>query len=135
VERHKHKDDDQLGETQPQHKTYFWNHGFRGLVKRMWLPPHSVPFCRGENRWNTPPIAMIERKDGAPAWLAGLLRERDGAEETVGIVTRTGSEEELIGRSVGRGALPELNGPYLVYLDGMASSVSKRPQECARLGI
>ena len=81
------------------------------------------------------PIAMIERKDGTPGWLSGLLRERDGAEETVGIVTRTGSEEELIGRSVGSGALPELNGPYLVYLDGLASGISKRPQEFPGLWI
>src|ERR1700759_4288603 len=78
---------------------------------------------------------MIEREDGAPGWLSGLLRERDGAEETVSIVTRTGGKEELIGRSVGSGALPELNGPYLVYLYGMASSVSKRPQEFPGLWI
>lgn len=58
---------------------------------------------------------------------AGLFRERDGAEETVGIVTRTGGEEDLIGRSVGSSTLPEMNGPYLVYLDGMASDISKRP--------
>src|ERR1700756_873351 len=73
------------------------------------------------------PIAIIEREDGAPGWLSGLLRERDGAEETVGIVTRTGGKEELIGRSVGSSTLPELNGPYVVYLDGLASGISKRP--------
>ena len=67
--------------------------------------------------------------------LAGLFRERDGAEETVGIVTRTGGEEELIGRSVGSSTLAELNGPELVYLDRLATGVAKRPQELTRLWI
>ena len=67
--------------------------------------------------------------------LAGLFRERDGAEETIGIVTRAGGEEELIGRSVGGSTLTELNGPELVYLDRLASGIAKRPQEVTRLGI
>ena len=65
----------------------------------------------------------------------GLLRRGDGAKETVSIVSRTAGEEELIGRSVGGGTLAELNGPELVYLDGLASGVAKRPQELARVGI
>ena len=67
--------------------------------------------------------------------LAGLFRERYGAEETIGIVTRAGGEEELIGRSVGGSTLTELNGPKLVYLDWSAFVIAKRPQELARLGI
>src|SRR5271168_4608672 len=39
--------------------------------------------------------------------LAGLFRERDSAEETIGIVTRAGGEEELIGRSVGGSTLTD----------------------------
>ena len=49
---------------------------------------------------------------------AGLLRERDGAEETVDIVIRTGGKEELIDRSVCDSPLTELNGPDIVDLDG-----------------
>jgi hypothetical protein len=67
--------------------------------------------------------------------LAGLFREPDGAEETIGIVTRAGGEEELIGRSVGSSTLAELNGPELVYLDRLATGVAKRPQELTRLWI
>lgn len=75
------------------------------------------------------------RDDYQHTLLAGLLCDRDGAEETVGIVTRAGGEEELIGRSVGRCTLSELNSPYLVYLDGLALGISKRPQEFPRLWI
>ena len=64
--------------------------------------------------------------------LAGLFRERDGAEETVGIVARAGGEEELIGGSVRSSTLAELNGPELVYFDRLATGVAKRPQELTR---
>ena len=56
-----------------------------------------------------------------------LFPERDRAKETIGIVTRTGGEEELVGRSVGCSTLPELNGPKLIYLDWLAIGIEKRP--------
>jgi hypothetical protein len=64
-----------------------------------------------------------------------LFPECDRAKETIGIVTRTGGEEELVGRSVGSSTLPELNGPKLIDLDWLATGIEKRPQELACLGI
>src|SRR5258708_37109265 len=67
--------------------------------------------------------------------LAGLFRERDGAEETIGIVTGAGGEEELIGRSVGSSTLAELHGPNSVYLDWLPAGITKRPEELTCLRV
>jgi hypothetical protein len=70
------------------------------------------------------------------ARLAGELRsERDHTKQTIGIVIRTRSKEELVGRSVGTTALPELKGPNSVYLDWLPASIAKRPEELTRLRI
>ena len=64
-----------------------------------------------------------------------LLSERDYAKQTIGIVIRTGGKEELVGRSVGTTALPELKSPNSVYLDWLPASIAKRPEELTRLRI
>ena len=76
-----------------------------------------------------------ERTDVGTQLEIELFPERDRAKETIGIVARTGGEEELIERTVGSSTLPELNSPKLVYLDWSAFVIAKRPKELTRLGI
>src|ERR1700722_18418280 len=64
-----------------------------------------------------------------------LRSERDHTEQTIGIVIRTRSKEELVGCSVGTAALPELKSPNSVYLDWLPAGIAKRPEELTRLRI
>jgi hypothetical protein len=69
-----------------------------------------------------------------------LLPKRNYAKQTIGVVIRARCKEELVDRSVVTGgttdlSMPELKGPNIVYLDWVATGVTKRPEELTRLWI
>jgi hypothetical protein len=66
---------------------------------------------------------------------AGLLSERDDAENPVGITVWATGEEQLIVRAVRAAVLTELQRPNVIDLDGVATGVTKRPEKPARVRI
>ena len=60
-----------------------------------------------------------------------LLVESDYAEDAIGVVVRTGGEEELVVGAVGAAVMAELNPPEAVDFDGLAGGVAQRAKKSA----
>src|SRR6266436_3679736 len=68
---------------------------------------------------------------GAAATDGRLLVESDYAEDAIGVVVRTGGEEELVVGAVGAAVMAELNPPEAVDFDGLAGGVAQRAKKSA----